>query len=415
MITPSPKKNPDRRSPAPTSPPAGRSRAALGLMAAAAEGRFALQRCAACHCLQYPARDACSHCLSVELAWVEVAAEGVVLAETVVRVSNLPYFRERPPARVGSVQLDAGPVIVALLHAAVPRLGRVRLLNRLDRSGQAILFAVPEQGVVDMDADPQLRELSATPRHRRVLITDARSPNALALAGEMLKAGAAQVFLGLSEPWRPNPNAAVLADLANVTVLPLDLTDTNSVRDLAAQIGGKTDILINNARFLRPGGALDRGDTGFARDEIEVNYLGLLRLAQAFGPAMCARTDDGVNSAVAWVNLLSVQAYASTTDFGCFSASQAAALALSESMRGEFRAFGMRVINVFTGPTDDDWHRETPQPKVSAQALAKSVVQGLNDGLEDVFCGEVARDLIARHRDNAKVLEREMTNARGQS
>jgi short-subunit dehydrogenase len=122
-----------------------------------------------------------------------------------------------------------------------------------------------------------------------------------------------------------------------------------------------------------------------------------------------------VNSAVAWVNLLSIHAYAATPDFGCFSASQAAALALSQSMRGEFRASGLRVINVFTGPTEDDWHREIPPPKVSAQALAKAVVQGLNDGVEDVFCGEVARDLIARHRDNAKVLEREMTNGRGQS
>ena len=84
------------------------------------------------------------------------------------------------------------------------------------------------------------------------------------------------------------------------------MTDTASVKKLAGEYGGKTDILINNARFMRPGGVLARGDTAFARDEIEVNYLGLMRLAQAFGPGMCARAQDGVNSAAAWVNILTV-------------------------------------------------------------------------------------------------------------
>ena len=42
------RKNPVLRTRLPTLPPAGRSRIALGLTAAAAEGRFALQVCRAC-------------------------------------------------------------------------------------------------------------------------------------------------------------------------------------------------------------------------------------------------------------------------------------------------------------------------------------------------------------------------------
>ncbi|MFP3367155.1 SDR family oxidoreductase, partial [Pseudoalteromonas sp. SIMBA_148] len=82
-----------------------------------------------------------------------------------------------------------------------------------------------------------------------------------------------------------------------VQIVPLDVTDTASVAELAGEIGGKTDILVNNARFVRPGGIMDRGDTVFARDEMEVNYLGLMRLAQSFGPAMRGRGADGDNSA----------------------------------------------------------------------------------------------------------------------
>lgn len=66
-------------------------------------------------------------------------------------------------------------------------------------------------------------------------------------------------------------------------------------------------------------------------------------------------------------------------------------------------------MNVFTGPTEDDWHQPLPPPKVMPNAIARSVVQGLRDGLEDVYCGDVAKDLIERFRAGAKVLEREMT------
>lgn len=407
-LLPPKKKNPQKRSTSPTLPPTARSRAALGVTAAAAEGRFMLQRCANCGAVQYPPRDACSACLSVDLPWQDVEPMGEVLAETTIRTSPDTYFRERMPWRTGSVKLDAGPVVICHLHGDVARGDRVRLLNRLDRAGQGVLTAVPPERTPNMEDDPQLRAMTSDPKHRRVLITDARNPNAPALAEALLKAGAATVFAGFAETWRPDPNIAALEALG-VEILPLDVTDTASLRELAGEIGGKVDILVNNSRFIRPGGVLARGDTGFAAQEIEVNYLGLMRLAQAFGPGMCARTADGVNSAVAWVNILSAHALMPDPDFGSFAASQAAALSLSRSLRGEFRAAGLRVMTVFVGPTEDDWHQPLPPPKVAPKALARDVVRGLQDGLEDVYSGDVARDLAERLRAGAKVLERELT------
>ncbi len=63
------RKNPVLATRMPTLPPGGRSRAALGLTAAAAEGGFALQVCADCAAVQYPPREACHRCLSVKLRW----------------------------------------------------------------------------------------------------------------------------------------------------------------------------------------------------------------------------------------------------------------------------------------------------------------------------------------------------------
>lgn len=407
-IAPPPKKNPQVRTVTPTAPPAMRSRASLGLSAAAAEGRFMLQTCAECGDVQYPPRDACCQCLSVELPWKDVSPAGELLAETMIRTSTNLYFRERAPWRTGSVRLDAGPTIICHVHGDVEPRTRVKLLNRLDRSGQGVILAVPEERTPNMEDDPQLRAMTSDPKHRRVLITDGRNPNAPALVRALKDAGASLIFVGESESWRPNPNRDAIEALG-AEVLPLDVTDTASVREMAGEIGGKTDILINNARFVRPGGAMARGDTGFAHDEMEVNYLGLMRLAQAFGPGMCSRTADGVNASVAWVNILSAYALVNAAEYGCFSASNAAAYSLSQNLRAEFRPSGLRVMNVFVGPTEDDWHQELPPPKVLPPAIARSVVQGLSDGLEDVYCGDVAKDMIERFRAGPKILEREMT------
>lgn len=407
-LQPPKKKNPQKRTVSPTRPPEGRSRATLGLTAAAAEGRFALQCCAECGAVQYPPRDACSSCLSVALDWRDVSPRGTLIAETQIRATTNLYFRDRLPWRTGTVQLDVGPSVICHVHGDCVKGTPVVLWNRLDRAGQGVLIAMPEERTPDMRDDPQLRAMTSDPKMRRVLITDGRNPNAPALVKALKAAGATAVYVGEGETWRPYPHRDQLVALG-AEMLELDVTDTSSVTRMAAEYGGKVDILINNARFIRPGGVLARGDTGFARDEMEVNYLGLMRLAQAFGPAMCGRTDDGVNSAVAWVNILAATALSNSPDFGVFSASQAAARALSQSLRGEFRTAGLRVMNVYVGPTDDDWHQPLPPPKVAPNALARSVVAGLQDGLEDVYCGDVAQDMALKFRRDPKVLERELT------
>ncbi len=109
------------------------------------------------------------------------------------------------------------------------------------------------------------------------------------------------------------------------------------------------------------------------------------------------------------MNILSAYALVSDPAYGAFGASQAAARSISQTLRAEFRATGLRVMNVYVGPTDDEWHQPLPPPKVAPAALARAITQGLIEGLEDVYCGDVARDIAERWKRDAKVLEREMT------
>jgi NAD(P)-dependent dehydrogenase (short-subunit alcohol dehydrogenase family)/uncharacterized OB-fold protein len=410
LLAPPPRKDPRRKSRAPLLPPGGRSRAALAMSAAAARGVFMLQRCPGCGAFQYPPRDACAGCLSVDLAWTPAPDGGEVIAATTVRIASDGYFRERTPWRTGTVRLDAGPIVVAHLHGEVgapPQ--RVRVAPYLDRGGNAVLMALPTEGSETMADDRQLREMTADPKFRRVLVTDGRSPLGRAMARAVSDAGAAIVFVGVAERWKGFSEAAELAAIKNVEIMDIDVTDTASVTALAGEIGGKTDILINTADHVRPGGVLTRQGVTAAKDELETNVLGLMRLAQAFGPAMVARGADGDNSARAFVNILSCYALANWPSYGGHSASHAAALSVLQCLRAELKPGGISVVSVFTGPIEDPWYQTVPPPKVSPNAVADAVVAALRRGTEDVFVGDVAKDVVARFDQSPKVLERELS------
>ena len=403
------RKNPVLRTRQMNLPPWQRGRVALGMTAAAAEGRFALQTCSDCGTVQYPPREACRHCLSSTLKWRTQGGEGQLLGATTLHHSNDLYFRERLPWRLGLVHLDAGPTLMVHLHGEVGEAPeRVRVGARLDRGGQAVLIAFPFEGGPNMADDKMLRDMSSDPKFRKVLVTDGKTPVGQALVKALVKAGADLVWVGVSEPWKKFGGLDELEAMPQVTVVPLDLTDERSVATQAGSIGGKVDIVINNAEVHRTFGIAGRRGTDVARAEMDINYFGLLRLAQEFGPALKGRAADGETGATAWVNLLSIFALANFPAHGTYSASKAAACSLAQCLRAEMRPAGIRVINVFPGPIDDEWNQHTPPPKVAPASLANAIVKALRDGVEDVYPGDIAQEWLERWREDPKVLEREI-------
>lgn len=407
--TPPPaRRNPLLKTPRPQPMPATRARATHILTAAAAEGRFALQVCGGCGRTLYPAHDACPFCLSAELVLTDVPTGGKIVAETTVRAAIHPYFRERSPWRIGIVELDCGPSMIAHLHGDCREGERVRMALKLDKAGAAAAFALPETDTPNMQDDPQFREFTAAPKHRRVLVTDGRTATGQAMVRAMADAGAAKVFVGLAEPWKPFVEAATSTAIRGVEIVPLDLGDDASVQNLAADIGGKVDILVNTAEHIRPGGLVDQQYGQTLRNGFETTVMGLARLARSFGPAMRSRGADGIDSAVAWVNLLSIHALVNWPTFGAYSASQAAALSLAQGLRAELRPGGIKVVNVFSGPTDTEWFQDVPPPKVAPALLARETVAALQQGLEDVYVGDIAKDIRTRLAENPKAVEREL-------
>jgi NAD(P)-dependent dehydrogenase (short-subunit alcohol dehydrogenase family) len=259
-----------------------------------------------------------------------------------------------------------------------------------------------------MADDRQWREMTADPKFRRVLVTNGRSVVGQEAVAALKAAGAKTIFVGVAEPWRPFAGEKQLQSQEGVQIVPLDAADEKSVSDLAADIGGKVDILVNTTEHIRPGGLLDRRGTSIARDEVDQAYLGFINLAQAFGPVMRMRGADGINNSVAWLNVLSVYALANWPAFGAYSASQAACLSLSHCLRAELRPGGVKIVNLFTGPVDTEWFQTVPPPKVAPRAVALAMVSALKNGLEDIYVGDVAEEIRQRLAANPKALEREL-------
>jgi NAD(P)-dependent dehydrogenase (short-subunit alcohol dehydrogenase family)/uncharacterized OB-fold protein len=403
------RKNPVLRTRQMNLPPWARGRVALGMTAAAAEGRFELQVCKDCSAVQYPPREACHRCLSARLQWRAQSGEGTLLGTTTLHHSNDPFFRERLPWRLGLVQLAAGPSLIVHLHGEVGDApAPVKVGARLDRAGQAVLIGFPPEGSEHMADDKMLREMTSDPKFRKVLVTDGKTAVGQAIVHALVKAGAEIVWVGHAEPWKKLPGFDDISTLPQVTLVPLDLTNGRSVSELAGEIGGKVDIVVNNAEVHRTFGIGARRGTDVAKAEMDINYFGALRLAQEFGPALKGRSADGVTHAAAWVNLLSIYALSNYPPHGTFSASKAAAHSLAQCLRAEMRPAGIRVINLFPGPIDDEWNQNLPPPKVAPAAIASAIVKALRDGVEDVYPGDVAQEWLERWRDNPKVLEREL-------
>lgn len=408
------RKNPVLRTRQMNLPPWARGRVALGITAAAAEGRFELQVCEACGTVQYPPREACHRCLSPHLVWREQGGEGELLSSTTLYHSNDLFFKERLPWRLGLVHLDAGPTLMVHLHGEVGEAPyRLRVSARLDRAGQAVLIGFPNEGSAYMADDKMLREMTSDPKFRKVLVTDGKTEVGQAIVRALVKTGADIVWVGHAEPWKKMGGLEDITALPQVTLVPLDLTNGRSVAELAGAIGGKVDIVINNAEVHRTFGIGSRRGTDVAKAEMDINYFGLLRLAQEFGPALRGRSADGEAGATAWVNLLSVYALSNFPPHGTFSASKAAAHSLAQCLRAEMRPAGIRVVNVFPGPIDDEWNQHMPAPKLAPAGVANAIITALRDGVEDVYPGDVAQEWLERWRDNPKILERELAAGGG--
>ena len=133
----------------------------------------------------------------------------------------------------------------------------------------------------------------------------------------------------------------LLAGLPAAKVLPLDVSDSDSVRSAVSE-AGELDAVVNNAG-LTGSGPLETFPLDSFTRVLEVNTIGPLRMAQAVVPSWRER-GSGV-----LVNISSVQGKIGTPLEGAYAASKHALEALSETLHFELGHFGIRVVIVEPG------------------------------------------------------------------
>ena len=157
------------------------------------------------------------------------------------------------------------------------------------------------------------------------------------------------------------PDPDLLPSSDRLTILPLDVTDRDSIASAVAQ-AGPVDVLVNNAGF---GAAVPIELIEFetARQLFETNTLGTLAMMQAVLPAFRERRSGVIINVTSTVTLKPLPLVST------YRASKAAVNALTESLAVEMQPFGVRVHIVLPGRS----------PTTQFGANARPHLRGLDD------------------------------------
>ena len=233
------------------------------------------------------------------------------------------------------------------------------------------------------------------------LVTGANRGIGAAFVSGLLEGGAQRVYAAARDP----QTLAALAERdARIVPIALDITDDASVQAAAARLTD-VDLLINNAGVALGARLIGAADLSAARQEMEVNYFGLLRMCRAFAPILAA------NGGGTLINVLSILARVASPASGSYSASKASALSLTQAVRAELQAQGTRVIGVLPGYVDTAMAERISAPKIQPSDVVRATLDALKTDQEEVYPGEAATQIAALLLQNPKSVERQFAQS----
>jgi short-subunit dehydrogenase len=232
-----------------------------------------------------------------------------------------------------------------------------------------------------------------------VLVTGANRGLGRSLVGASLEAGARRVYATARDASKLEEVMQQAPD--KVVPLALDVGDARSIEAAAARATDVT-LLINNAGVLASYGVLAASPAQIEQD-FAVNFYGMLATTRAFLPALER------SSRSALVNVLSVVSFASMPALGGYSAAKAAAFSITQALRGELANKAVGVHAVFPGPIDTDMVRSFEMAKTSPDAVARAIIEGVEQGLEEILPDPTARQMFEVWKRDPKQLERQLS------
>jgi NAD(P)-dependent dehydrogenase (short-subunit alcohol dehydrogenase family) len=225
--------------------------------------------------------------------------------------------------------------------------------------------------------------------NKTILITGANRGIGRALVEEALRRGVKRVYAATRQP-------LVHSD-ERVTPITLDVTNPQQIQRAVENVGS-LDILINNAGVTLFD---DLSDRAAIERLLAVNLFGIYSVTQAFLPLL-----TGSRGAI--VNILSMAGLAAVPFSPAYSISKAAAFSLTQSLRALWAGRGVKVHAVLAGPVDTDMSRDLQIPKASPESVGRGILDGIENGEEDIFPDPMSQSVAEGWRNGAlKALERQ--------
>ena len=230
-----------------------------------------------------------------------------------------------------------------------------------------------------------------------VLVTGANRGIGACFIDELLKRGVKKIYATARDP------SAIKKRATTLEVHALDITDHCAIESLAIKLTD-VDLLINNAGVNNMSAFAASENLQAARDEMEVNYFGTLAMCKAFAPVLKN------NQGGAMINMLSILARVNLPLMGSLCASKAAGLSLVQGLRAELAAQSTAVIAVMPGAVDTDMSKNFPPPKMAPLDVVCAALDGLEQGLEEIYPGEMAAGMQQGLAADSKAVEKELAH-----
>ena len=221
---------------------------------------------------------------------------------------------------------------------------------------------------------------------KRVLITGASRGLGRTLAFVFSDAGAREVVAGFRKQDDGDKLKAEAVDVgANITPVRLDVRNDSDVESVAKM--GTFDILINNAGVAGFGNPVTMSFDSF-REEVEVNYVGTLRMVRAVAPRMIEQRDGMI------VNIATAFAKVNLPLVGTYCATKAALVSLGQALRAYLSDSGVRVITVMPTTFDSDMSRNANVPKMGKEFVASEILEAIRQEKHDPPIGDEAHQVL---------------------
>jgi len=166
-----------------------------------------------------------------------------------------------------------------------------------------------------------------------------------------------------------------LNGLENLTLLPLDITNTEQVRQIVQQAIslGDIDVVFNNAGYGLIG-PVESNSKEQIRSQFETNFFGTVWVIQEFIPYF-RKKQGGL-----FINTTSLCGLTSNPQSAIYNASKWALQGLAESMSYDLAQFGIGIKNVAPGGIKTDF---TKAMQVSGDKAYEATMAKMMEGFQD--------------------------------